>query len=327
MHHIDNKIHLSEERSSLGSSLLLILFTIIGFVIIGPTVGLLVAMFFYEGNFFDFATILQPPFDDPAVRIPLFIAQGFATLIGLIVIPWLFLRSYEKKSFQEFFKIKIPYLIPSLVVFFIIVSFMGVNAIFIEWNQAVQFPDFMRGFEIWAQEREQMAAQATKFLTQFDSFPSFLLGFLVIAILPAIGEELVFRGFLQNYLHGAFSNVHVAIWLSAILFSAIHIQFYGFVPRMLLGALFGYLYYWSGNLWIPIVAHLFHNGFTIVMVYLYQLGTLKYDIESATSTPWYIVLLFSVITFFLLRYFYRYFINYHSRHDNLEERIQDKRAL
>lgn len=321
MHHIDNKIHLSEQRSSLGSSLLLLLFTIIGFVIIGPTIGLLIAMFFYGGDFFDFATILQPPFEDPNIRIPLFIAQGCATLIGLVVIPWLFLKSYEKKPMKEFFKIKIPYLTPSLLVFFIIIAFMGVNAIFIEWNQEIDFPDFMREFEIWAQEREEMAAQATKFLTQFDSVSSFLLGFLVIAIIPAIGEELVFRGFLQNYLHKAFSNIHVAIWLSAILFSAIHIQFYGFIPRMLLGALFGYLYYWSGNLWIPIVAHLFHNGFTVVMVYLYQLGTVDYDIETTTDTPWYIVLLFSAITFFLLRYFYHYFKSYHSAHDNLEERL------
>lgn len=325
MYHIDNKIHLSEERSSLGSSFLLILVTVIGFVLVGPTVGLMIAMIFYEGNIFEFASILQPPFTDPAIRLPLLVAQAFATIIGLIIIPWLFLKSYEKKPIDSFFKIKIPFLIPFLLTFLIITSFMGVNALFIEWNQDIQFPDFMRGFEIWAQQREELAAEATKFLTQFDSVPSFLLGFVVIAIFPAIGEELVFRGFLQNYFHRSSKNIHIAIWLSAILFSAIHIQFYGFVPRMLLGALFGYMYYWSGNLWVPIAAHFVHNGFTVVMVYLYQIGTVEYDIETTTQTPWYIVLTFSIITFFLLAYFYTFFKNYHSTHGNLEKGLQDKR--
>lgn len=327
MYQVDNQLHLSEQRSSIASSLLVILFSLIGFVIVGPSIGLLLGMLFYDGNIFDFATILQPPFNDPAVRLPLFIAQGCATLIGLILVPWLFLKSYEKKSLNSFFKIKIPFLIPSLLTFFIITAFMGVNAIFIEWNKAIHFPDFMRGFEVWAQEREQMAAQATEFLTQFDSFGSFLVGFITIAIFPAIGEELVFRGFLQNYFHRSTSNIHIAIWLSAILFSAIHMQFYGFVPRMFLGALFGYLYYFSGNLWVPIVAHFFHNGFTVVMVYLYQLGTINIDIEGTTSTPWYIVLLFSVITFLLLRYFYFFFKKYHSVHGHLEERLQNQREV
>jgi membrane protease YdiL (CAAX protease family) len=134
-----------------------------------------------------------------------------------------------------------------------------------------------------------------------------LLAVVVIAVLPAIGEELVFRGIIQRELFRGTNNIHVAIWISAAIFSAIHIQFYGFVPRMLLGALFGYLYYWSGNLWMPIIAHFINNGFTVVAMYLYQQGSVKMDIENAEAAPWSSVLFSAVITTALLYFFKKFY--------------------
>ena len=124
----------------------------------------------------------------------------------------------------------------------------------------------------------------------------------MIAILPAIGEELVFRGMLQPELQRATGNIHAAIWISAIMFSAIHLQFFGFVPRMLLGVMFGYLYYWSGNIIIPMLAHFVNNGFSLLMVYLYQLEIISIDLESGESASPLLVAFFTLITFGLLLY-------------------------
>jgi membrane protease YdiL (CAAX protease family) len=95
----------------------------------------------------------------------------------------------------------------------------------------------------------------------------FLAAIVILAIVPAIGEELLFRGILQNKIEMLSKNKHIAIWITAFIFSFIHFQFYGFVPRLLLGALFGYLYIWSGNLTIPILAHFINNGFTLLLLY------------------------------------------------------------
>jgi membrane protease YdiL (CAAX protease family) len=134
-----------------------------------------------------------------------------------------------------------------------------------------------------------------------------LIALVIIAVLPAIGEELVFRGLIQNELFRGTKNIHVSIWIAAFLFSAIHIQFFGFVPRLLLGALFGYLYYWSGNLSLAILAHFVNNAVSVVALYLYQHGKFTFDIESPESAPPNVVIVSTLITAGLLFYFYKYF--------------------
>jgi hypothetical protein len=98
-------------------------------------------------------------------------------------------------------------------------------------------------------------------------------------------------------------NIHVAIWISAFFFSAIHVQFFGFVPRMLLGALFGYLYYWSGNLWVPMFAHFVNNGFAVCMIYLYQKKIVDTNLDSPEAAPWPAVIVAAGIVATALWYF------------------------
>ncbi len=104
---------------------------------------------------------------------------------------------------------------------------------------------------------------------RMESFNEFMVALTVAAIAPAIGEELLFRGLLQPQLQKLTNNPHLGIWLCAILFSAIHLQFVGFFPRMLLGALLGYLLWWSGSLWLPILIHFLFNGIQILGAFLY----------------------------------------------------------
>jgi membrane protease YdiL (CAAX protease family) len=91
-------------------------------------------------------------------------------------------------------------------------------------------------------------------------------------VIPAIGEEFFFRGGIQNIISDK-KNIHVAVWVSAFVFSAIHMQFYGFIPRMLLGGMYGYLLFWSGSLWLPVIAHFVNNGMAVLVYYLRYNGS------------------------------------------------------
>lgn len=307
MNLFDNNIQLSENRSSLFSILIILVIVFVGFQIIGPLIGMVFALPFMQGSLIEQLELLSSGNPGTDMRVPLMIMQGTGTLVGMVVIPWAYLKAQERKGFAIFFRQKVNY--PALVLTIaIVIIFMGFNSLIIEWNANITFPDFMSGFEEWARKTEDMAAELTTFITSFDSTGQFILGFFVIAVLPAIGEEIVFRGLIQNEFYTLSKNIHVAIWVSAILFSAIHLQFYGFVPRLLLGALFGYLYYWSGNLLVPILAHFINNGFTVMMLYLHDIGVIDINLENPESASLPSALIFGIITLLLLYIFRRLFI-------------------
>ncbi len=306
----DNNFKLQPHKSPAVSALVAFLVSIIGFIFIGPAIGFVLAMIAFPGSPTDFARGIANP-DSPEFKLPLFIIQGSATFIGLFIIPAVYLKIVERISLDSLFTKPIG-IKPTIMAGVITITFMTVNAVFIEWNANLTFPDFLDGFEKWARETEESAAELTNYLTDLDNFAQFMVAFIVIAIFAGLGEELVFRGMLQNMLHKATANIHLGIWISAFLFSAIHVQFFGFVPRLFLGALFGYLYYWSGNLWIPIFAHIVNNGFTLIMIYLHNLDVLGYDIENSEAAPLSAVLIFAIITFGLIYYFRNYFIKQNS---------------
>ncbi len=125
--------------------------------------------------------------------------------------------------------------------------------------------------------------------------PGFLVNLLMIAILPAIGEEFFFRGILQRLFSEWFKNIHVAIFITAFIFSAIHFQFFGFFPRFLLGLYLGYLFYWSGNLWIPIVVHFINNALVVILAYISANGYADIDYETFGSTNNTLILLLTTV--------------------------------
>ena len=159
-------------------------------------------------------------------------------------------------------------------VFIIITTFLFIilNAPVIEWNRAISFPEFMSGFEEWATLKEKQLESLTIHLISFDNTTEYLIGILTIAIIPGFCEEYFFRGVLQKNFKLLLNNPHVAIVLSALLFSAFHLQFYGFFPRFLLGVLFGYMFYWSGSLIYPVIAHALNNFIGISLVYAAKSG-------------------------------------------------------
>jgi uncharacterized protein len=277
----------------------------LGLQVVGSTIGFMVSIPFYPGSIMEMAEALKDPESDPAMKTPLFIMQGFATLIGSIIVPILLLKR-QRKSVLAYISVPIfPQAV--LLIMAIMFVFNVANSAFIEWNQNVKFPEFLSGIEQTLRSLEEQLTGMSTYLTQFDSNGQVIIAFIVIAILPAIGEELVFRGIIQNEILKGTRNAHLAIWLSAFIFSVFHLQFYGLVPRMLLGALFGYLYYWSGSLTMSILAHFLNNGLIVLALYLHQKGSLGFNIESTESAPWTAVVSAMVITVVLLVVYKKFF--------------------
>ena len=143
-------------------------------------------------------------------------------------------------------------------------------------NEQMALPAFLEPLEAWMKTQEETAKNLTDQFMHVTTFGGLIINLLLMAVLPAISEELTFRGVLMNLfkVKGKRLEVkgesvpHLAIWCSAILFSAIHLQFYGFVPRMLMGALFGYMLVWTGSLWTPILMHFTNNAMAVILYFV-----------------------------------------------------------
>ena len=188
----------------------------------------------------------------------------------------------------------------------LIIVLLPVMSALVEWNAKAHFPAFLHDFEVWARASEDKAQALTKYLTQFTSPARFFIGVLVVAVVPAIAEELFFRGAIQRNLVQWFSP-HIGIWLAAALFSAIHFQFFGFFPRFVLGLVLGYLYQWSGNILVPMAGHFTQNGFQLLLLYLQQRRMLSadFDPENTNALPWSWVAISAVLSAGLLYYIYQ----------------------
>ncbi len=139
-------------------------------------------------------------------------------------------------------------------------------------NAALPLPEWMR-------QAEASSSTLISNLLVSQSTTELLLNVLVIAVLPALGEEMIFRGLLQRRLQAWTRNHHTAIWIAAALFSAFHFQFEGFLSRMALGALLGYLLFFSGTLWVPIIVHFLNNGLQIIALHFSERSFSEMDIS------------------------------------------------
>ena len=138
-------------------------------------------------------------------------------------------------------------------------------------NSRITLPESMAAWEAKMKSMEAAAAALTERFLQVDNLGGLIINLGLMALLPALSEELSFRGTLQQLIANSQelrAKSHMAIWITAIIFSAIHMQFYGFIPRMLMGALFGYVFVWTGSLWVPIVMHFTNNALAVIAYYI-----------------------------------------------------------
>ncbi len=160
-----------------------------------------------------------------------------------------------------------------LIVAFYIISMPGMNWL-VHLNEGMTLPSWMSGIEQWMRTSENEAAETTKQLLDIHSIGSLLPAIFVIGFMAGLSEETLFRGAMLRTMQHSRLGTHAAVWIAAIVFSAIHMQFYGFVPRLILGLWMGYLLVWTGSLWVPIIAHTLNNSTVVVFSYLTNKGVL-----------------------------------------------------
>ncbi len=182
---------------------------------------------------------------------------------------------------------KAPSLLGALGIIVILVAATPALNWTVEWNASMTLPDSLKPLEDWMRMQEEAAQRTTDALMSSTSIWGLLATVATVGIVTGLGEETFFRGALQRVFKEGMRNKHLAVWIAAFVFSTLHFQFYGFVPRMLLGAIFGYAYLWSGSLWVPAIAHAYNNSSVVVMTWLQKAGMASAEAsEVGASSPW-----------------------------------------
>lgn len=245
------------------------------------------------------------------LKILQFISSVFSFIIPSILVALLF----SSKDWLTYLSLKkSPKILSFILIPLFLFSLMPVMNLIISWNENISFPESMQSLEQSFKAAEESSKHMVNVMISGTSISALIINILLVGLLPAVGEELLFRGVIQKHLAGMFKNPHVAIFIAAFLFSAVHFQFYGFIPRLLLGMIFGYLVYYSGSMWTAIFAHFFNNSMAVIAIFLQNsgkitenpdnFGTQKGDIAFVV-----ISLILSILTAIII---FRYFKKCHN---------------
>lgn len=290
----------SVERNPFSSLILLLLLIFAGAVVFTGIAFLIVSSFYGIQNISELSSA------DTTNLNPVKLIQIISSL-GVFVVPSIIYSKLQNKNYLAYLKI-IP-VSPYLALLTIVILFSASPALeyIMQLNKGMKLPYFLKDLEFWMQQQELKMELMTKQLIVMNSVSELMLNLIMLAIIPAFGEELIFRGGFQQIFSRWFGNHHLAIWITAIIFSSIHFQFYGFFPRLFLGALFGYLLVWSGSLWLSILGHFLNNTLAVFTAYWYQQQGISIDKMFEYETTNGIQVGVSFVLFILsIRYFYRY---------------------
>lgn len=245
-------------------------------------------------------------------RIVSAVSQIVVFLLPCLVLAWWI----QKTGRINYLRTKTsPHWQDLILVLLIVSASIPFIAAIVEWNEAMTLPAKMGALEQIMKEMEAEATQKTEQMLFADNFGILMVNVLIIGLLPAICEEVLFRGFVLNWMSDVFKNKHIAVWVSAFLFSFIHFQFYGFVPRMLLGVLFAYLVVYSGSLWTSVFAHFLNNTIIIIVAYAYFNGYIQTNYEDFGNFggAWYAIVISLLLTAVFLGVFFKKHIHKYSK--------------
>jgi uncharacterized protein len=201
------------------------------------------------------------PADAMFLRLALFMQHLFLFFIPAAITLWI---CYKQKALAAAALDKRPLSISVVLgIFWLIVSMAFIQYSY-QINKAFTLPN-------WMVANEDNVKKTMETLFSLKGFAGAFVNTLLIGVMPAISEELLFRGVIQRQLGRLLHNDHAQVWITAAIFSAIHFQFQGFLPRMILGALLGYMLVWSRSLWVPVIVHGFNNGMQVIALYAMNL--------------------------------------------------------
>jgi len=189
---------------------------------------------------------------------------------GLFLLPALLAGFQIKKNAWDFLQANrsVKVTLAILIVVLMIVSVPWINYLgFL--NEKLSLPKIWDEWMESIQQNDEDSWALMKAYLATENVWGLLFNLFMISLIPAIGEEFLFRGTLQKIFSEWFRNGHLAVWIAAVLFSLAHYQFLGFIPRIILGALFGYIFMWTGNIWLPIIAHFVNNAVAVIYYFLF----------------------------------------------------------
>ena len=249
-------------------------FSIITFIsiVVFTLISYAILPLLFDIGFSDLPSFLSDYSNSKSVNILKFF-QLF-TSVGFFIVPPLLFAYFTDFQLQLSQKINRQTVLLTIAIMLIANPFV---AYLMQWNQVLNLPDFLEEVQRWMEASEQKAMQLTEAFLAMKSMEDLLINLFLIALIPAIGEELLFRGVLQQLFAKWTGKIHLAIFISAFLFSTIHLQFFGFFPRFVLGIILGYMFYWSKNLWLPILAHFTNNALAIIFTYQFVVDKIQID--------------------------------------------------
>lgn len=239
--------------------------------------------------------------DRPFFLYALLVSSSFGTFL----LPALVLQKLE--PYFNYFPVEdkrswLSYAIAAALLF----AFGPIMQLIGEANMTMTLPDSWNKIEVWMRTQEDSMAVLTERIVMVDRWELLLANIIVMAIMPAIAEEYYFRGSLMHMIQRLTKNYHLTVWISAIIFSAIHVQFFGFFPRMILGVFFGYMFVWTQNIWIPIVAHFVNNATVAVLAFVYtRQGKTYADLQTYESYSIFVYIGSFMLTVLLGMWFYK----------------------
>lgn len=239
--------------------------------------------------------------DRPFFLYALLVSSSFGTFL----LPALVLQKLE--PYFNYFPVEdkrswLSYAIAAALLF----AFGPIMQLIGEANMTMTLPDSWNKIEVWMRTQEDSMAVLTERIVMVDRWELLLANIIVMAIMPAIAEEYYFRGSLMHMIQRLTKNYHLTVWISAIIFSAIHVQFFGFFPRMILGVFFGYMFVWTQNIWIPIVAHFVNNATVAVLAFVYtRQGKTYADLQTYESYSIFVYIGSFMLTILLGMWFYK----------------------
>ncbi|MCZ4407885.1 CPBP family intramembrane metalloprotease [Cryomorphaceae bacterium 1068] len=228
--------------------------------------------------------------------------------LGLFVVPALIFGRLSSTDWKKYLGFR--FVMPRIAIASVLVMVAALPLInVLAWlNEGLVLPEFLSGLEEAFAGMEETAQKLTMAIAGTGSIVSLAINIVLVALLPALGEEMVFRGLLIPILRKWTGNVHVAVWTSAFLFSAMHFQFYGFLPRFVLGALLGYLFVWSKSIWAPVLAHFVNNALALFLLFMIARGNISEEVDSFDPelSDWLLVVASAIAVSGLIFYIMKY---------------------
>ncbi len=269
------------EHSHPVTKILFLLFIIVASFSIFLIIGLITAIPFFGIQLSSFQEALN--INNPE-NMGLIKYMQFIQHLGIFVVPPIVAAYVFSKYPKDYLRINGK---NKIIVYFLAVAIIIFAIPFINYtgalNAKLSLPESFSGLETKIKAMEEAAGKMTEAFLNVKTLGGLAVNLIIVALLPAVGEEFLFRGVLLRLLKEWTKNKHTAILISAFLFSAVHFQFYGFLPRFILGALFGYLFVWSKNIWVPVTVHFINNGLAVILYYFMH-GSEMYEKAEALGT-------------------------------------------